>query len=121
MRRAIDGAAKPCDATVMVGSHRPAVGEVPGSAELRDLLVAAHRSLGEDVGATRSAAGGSSAFAGGARVPTIDGMGPVGGALMTDHEHVEVGSLGERATALALVLHRLAVRPPGRVRSPRSG
>ncbi|MBI3108173.1 MAG: M20 family peptidase, partial [Candidatus Rokubacteria bacterium] len=58
-------------------------------------------------GALRSPAAGSSAFVGPLGVPCMDGMGPAGGDLMTDHEYVRVPSLVERAALLATILHDL--------------
>lgn len=108
LRREVERAVEPCEVKMNIGSHRPAVNMVNGSEKLRDVVISAHRNLGEEVGTTVSAAGGSSAFAGGAGIPTMDGMGPVGGGLMTDQEFIEVGSLGARAIALALSLNYLA-------------
>lgn len=38
-------------------------------------------------------------------------MGPAGGALMTDHEYIELSSVAERAALLALMLHLLTSDP----------
>src|ERR1051325_758944 len=55
----------------------------------------------------RSLAAGSSAFVGPLRRPCLDGLGPVGGDLMTDHEYVEVSSLVQRAALLAGLMYTL--------------
>jgi glutamate carboxypeptidase len=90
-----------------LASHRPAV---PWTAAT-DRLLAVAREIGAEldlpVAALRSPAAGSSAFVGPLGVPCLDGMGPVGGDLMTDQEHVEVATLPERAALLAGMLHAL--------------
>jgi glutamate carboxypeptidase len=95
----------PVRATLRAHAHRPAV---PWHDGLVGVAGEAARALGLEVGAARSPAAGSSAFAAAAGVPTLDGMGPCGGGLMTDGEYVEVASLTERAALLALTLHLLA-------------
>lgn len=91
-----------------ITAHRPGV---QWTAETDQLIEVARRAAQEanirfDV--IRSPAAGSSAFAGEVGVPVLDGMGPIGGDLMTDHEYIEIPSLIERALLLALVLHHLA-------------
>lgn len=109
IRSRVAAAAPPCAARVQVGSHRPAVAPDEDGGELAETVLAAAEDLHESLGVTQSAAGGSSAFAGGLGVPVMDGMGPSGGDLMTDHEYVEISSLASRACLLALTLHYLAV------------
>jgi len=95
-------------AELRIRAHRPAV---PWSEGTDHLLTAARRAgdaAGIRFGAIRSSAAGSSAFPGALGLPTLDGMGPAGGDLMTDQEHIEVGSIEERATLLALTLRELA-------------
>ncbi len=94
-------------------AHRPAV---PWSEGTDRLLAIAHRvgdAAGIRFGAIRSPAAGSSAFAGGIGVPTLDGMGAAGGDLMTDGEYVELASIEERALLLALTLTELSKVEPG--------
>lgn len=91
-----------------IRAHRPGVSWTAGT----DRLIEVARRSGEEAGVhfevIRSPAAGSSAFAGEAGIPVLDGMGPIGGALMTDHEYVQIPSLIERSLLLALVLHHLA-------------
>jgi glutamate carboxypeptidase len=94
-------------ASLRLASHRPAVPWTPAT----DRLLAVARDVGAPLGigidALRSPAAGSSAFVGPLGVPCLDGMGPAGGGLMTDQEHVEVASIPERAALLAGMLHAL--------------
>lgn len=89
-------------------AHRPAVPWTAATDQLLAAAASAADALGHDVSALRSPAAGSSAFAAAAGVPTLDGMGPSGGALMTDGEYVEIDTVTARAAVLALLLHRLA-------------
>jgi glutamate carboxypeptidase len=94
--------------SLTIRAHRPAV---PWTAATDRLITMARRAgdeLGISFGVIRSGAGGSSAFAGALGVPVLDGMGPSGGGLMTDREHIGVASLSERASLLALTLHLLS-------------
>jgi glutamate carboxypeptidase len=98
-------------ATLRTHSHRPAVAHVA-----EPLLEAARRAGAElslSFGTQHSAGAGSSAFPAGLGVPTLDGLGPPGGDLMTDREYVEVEGIFERAALLALTLHLLAAAPEG--------
>ncbi len=93
-------------------AHRP--GFRP-DAHTEGLLVAvreAARSVGVDVSSVESAAAGSSAFAGAAGVPTIDGMGPSGGDLLTPGEYIELDSLAPRAALAAVTIQVLSRREP---------
>jgi glutamate carboxypeptidase len=99
-------------------AHRPGFGLGSGGAQLLDEARAAGRLLGIRVRSQASPAAGSSAFAGALGVPTLDGLGPSGGALMTPAEYVEIDSLAPRAALLALLVHRLA--SAGRAKRPRA-
>ncbi len=95
-------------AELRVHDHRPGL---PRTARTERLIAVARRAgkaAGISFGVIPSAAAGSSAFVGPLGIPALDGMGPIGGDLMTDHEHIELESIGERAVLLALTLHLLA-------------
>jgi glutamate carboxypeptidase len=97
-----------CATHLRLHAHRPAVERTPATEPLIDLVHTAGDALGTPLEFQSSPAAGSSAFAGGLGLPTLDGMGPLGGALMTDHEYVEIDSLALRASVLALALHLLS-------------
>ncbi len=44
-------------------------------------------------------------------LPTLCGLGPVGGAVMTAHEYIELPTLAERTAVVAVLAHKLATRP----------
>ena len=91
----------------LIASHRPGV---PWTDKTDKLIAIAHEAgdeLGVKFGVLRSPAAGSSAFVGPMGLPCLDGMGPIGGDLMTTQEHVIIPSLVERAALLAVTLHKL--------------
>jgi glutamate carboxypeptidase len=91
-------------------SHRPGIPWTSSTDALIRLVKDAGQALDLDFGVIPSSAAGSSSFAGAAGVPTLDGMGPAGGDLMTDREYIELRTLPERAALLALSMHLLAAR-----------
>lgn len=95
-------------AELRIRAHRPGVAWNERTDALLRVAQDAGAAAGITFGAMRSPAAGSSAFAGALGVPTLDGMGPRGGDLMTDREHVELGSIEDRAVLLALTLRGLA-------------
>jgi glutamate carboxypeptidase len=92
---------------LLIASHRPGV---PWTAKT-DRLIAVAREAGAEVGVRfgvlRSPAAGSSAFVGPLGLPCLDGMGPLGGDLMTENEYIEIPSLVDRAALLASTLQKL--------------
>lgn len=89
------------EASLQVYSHRPAVEWTTVTDRMLDYLRQSGRSVGVPVEALSSPAAGSSAFAAAAGAITFDGMGPVGGRIMTREEHVLLSSIPERAALLA--------------------
>jgi glutamate carboxypeptidase len=60
-----------------------------------------------------SVGGGSDGnFTAAAGVPTLDGLGAVGGGAHADHEWVEVASMGGRAALVAALVATLVARQP---------
>ncbi len=94
-------------ATLRLASHRPALPWTPDTDRLIAIAREAGTELGSSFGVARSYAAGSSAFVGPLGIPCLDGMGPTGGDLMTDQEHIVVPTLTERAALLATILHKL--------------
>ncbi|HVR31969.1 MAG TPA: M20/M25/M40 family metallo-hydrolase [Acidimicrobiia bacterium] len=93
--------------TVTPLDRRPAFPERSAKARLKEHLLA----TGEDLGLSLvgEATGGSSDsnFTSAAGVPTIDGLGAVGHDYHTSDEYVLVGSIAQRATLFASLLHRI--------------
>ncbi|WP_410660345.1 M20 family metallopeptidase [Amycolatopsis sp. lyj-112] len=109
------------DATVRItgGINRPPLEESSSSGLFRlaqDL--AADLGLGE---LTAASVGGASDgnFTAGMGIPTLDGLGAVGGGAHADHEHVVVAELPRRTALLtALVENVLAKRDPSDATNP---
>lgn len=91
-------------------SHRPGVAQDEETDRMLELAARIGSELNLEIDAIGSAAAGSSAF----RDPgtaTLDGLGPLGGGLMTTDEHIEIDSLVPRAALLASLIHRLPQLP----------
>lgn len=89
--------------TVAGGVNRPAMvrtGAIAGLFDEARRLVAHEQSL------TETAVGGASDgnFTAAVGTPTLDGLGPEGAGLHTDHEYVRVASLPQRAALVAVLL-----------------
>ena len=87
--------------------HRPGVEPGAQAHYLVDSIRAHSECVGGFPGTTRSTAAGSSAFAAASGSAVLDGVGPPGGALMTDDEYVESKGMVERAALLGSLLHQL--------------
>lgn len=93
--------------TFLIASHRPGVPWTEKTDRLISIAQEAGNELGVHFGVLRSPAAGSSAFVGPLGLPCLDGMGPMGGDLMTTQEHILIPSLVDRAALLAATLHKL--------------
>lgn len=108
-------------AELRIHSHRPGIAWDTATDHLISVARQAGDALEIPFGVIRSHAAGSSSFAGAMGTPVLDGMGPAGGDLMTDHEYIEIPTLAERAALLALSLHLLGDQKIGGTASrPRS-
>lgn len=87
-------------------AHRPGVSQTRQTNDLLAIIRDLASVIGVEIAAFKSMAAGSSAFAGGHTV-VMDGMGPVGGGLMTPDEHVVIDSIPERAAILAATIAAL--------------
>ncbi|HVO89024.1 MAG TPA: M20/M25/M40 family metallo-hydrolase, partial [Casimicrobiaceae bacterium] len=108
LRRIADKVELPgSSAKILIASHRPGVPWTAKTDRLIAIAKEAGKPIGVQFGVMRSPAAGSSAFVGPLGMPCLDGMGPLGGDLMTDHEHIVVSSLVDRAALLAATMHDL--------------
>lgn len=85
-------------------AHRPGVPWSSNTDRLLELIKRQGLAIGVELSAFASAANGSVAFAGLTESVIMDGLGPVGGGLMTHDEHIEVPSIPERAAILAATI-----------------
>lgn len=65
-------------------------------------------SLNIDLTETSTGGGSDASFTSALGIPTIDGMGPIGGNQHNDEEYLEIDSLVERTKLLALTIERLS-------------
>jgi glutamate carboxypeptidase len=91
---------------VEVLSRRPAWS--PGTSD--DLLAKVAReaeAIGRQITGTAAPGAADTNLTGALGVPTLDGLGPLGGGAHAVTEHVRVPTIAERAALLARVLHRV--------------
>ncbi len=96
-----------CEVEILGGINRPAM---PASAAAALLPVAREAALEAGIGDVDGVAvgGGSDGnFTAAIGVPTLDGLGAVGGGAHADHEHVLVDTMVPRTQMLAALLRRL--------------
>ncbi|SBW12986.1 Peptidase M20 [uncultured Alphaproteobacteria bacterium] len=90
------------------GLTRPPMNPTEATRALRSRVDAVADRLGVKIGWQATGGGSDGAFTAARGVPTIDGMGPVGGGAHSDGEYLELGSLAERFALLVEVLCDLA-------------
>jgi glutamate carboxypeptidase len=90
--------------------HRPPMPWTPATDRLAALVAECAAAMGAKID-TVATMGGSDANLLAARgLPTLCGLGPVGGAVMTADEYIELPTLAERAALVAALAHALATR-----------
>jgi glutamate carboxypeptidase len=94
------------DVLLRTFNHRPGMPWTARTDELLAIASAVGAELGIKVEAFASAAAGSTAFADDGAY-ALDGLGPLGAGIMTEHEHIEIDSLAPRAALLAGLIDRL--------------
>lgn len=96
-----------CEIHVSGGVNRPPL-ESAASQRLADLAAQLHRHLlGTDLGAVAVGGASDGNFTAGIGVPTLDGLGAVGGGAHADSEHVVAGRLADRAVLVAHLVREL--------------
>ncbi|OII59901.1 hypothetical protein BJP40_12245 [Streptomyces sp. CC53] len=89
----------------------PPLEETAASHRMLDLARGAARSVGLDLGAARTGGVGDANLIAGTGVPTLDGLGPVGGADHTPQEWLDVSTAPERIAVLAALIAELGGAP----------
>ncbi|KZE38570.1 carboxypeptidase [Bhargavaea cecembensis] len=90
---------------------RPPMERTEGTAGLIELIKEIGSGLGIEVTDTSTGGGGDASYTSAAGIPTIDGMGPVGGNAHRDDEYMEVDSFIPRCILLAETIARLSEKP----------
>lgn len=91
---------------LLTHNHRPGVRPDRGTARLLSIAERVGGEMSMEIDAFESAAAGSVSFRS-LSTATLDGLGPVGGDLMTRSEYIEIDSLVSRAALLAGVISEL--------------
>ncbi|TMW69901.1 M20 family metallopeptidase [Alteribacter natronophilus] len=86
---------------------RPPMMENEGTNRLVSLMKEIGSEMGVDIQAMKTGGGSDAAFTAAADVPTIDGIGPIGGNAHSDEEFLYIPSLTERTCLLAETIRRL--------------
>ena len=92
---------------VRVMSNRPAWQPSPGTERLLEQVIAAGRSVGQEVGGAPASGAADTNLTGWLGIPTLDGLGPVGQGAHAVHEQVVAASLAERAALVAAIITSL--------------
>lgn len=96
--------------TVTGQPDNPPMPRTPASAALAALAQAAAESAGFAVGENLSGGVSDANFCAGQGVPTLDGLGPVGGDDHSPDEYLELGSIAPRVAMLARLIHLISAR-----------
>ncbi|MFD1065607.1 M20 family metallopeptidase [Oceanobacillus locisalsi] len=94
--------------TLTGGINRPPMEWTDEVQRLVDLIQAEAGKIGLNVTDTATGGGSDASFTAAMGIPTVDGLGPVGGKQHTSEEYLVVDSLKERMTLFTNVLQRLS-------------
>jgi glutamate carboxypeptidase len=78
-------------------------------AKLFQIVQDVGRELGMEIKDTKTGGGSDASFTAAMGIPTIDGLGPIGGNAHSEDEYLEIASLTERTRLLAKIIQRLHV------------
>ncbi|MEV5962345.1 M20/M25/M40 family metallo-hydrolase [Kribbella sp. NPDC051952] len=93
--------------SVRVMSSRPAWEPSSGTDELLQKVVAAAKSVGQEIGGAAASGAADTNLTGWLGVPTLDGLGPVGKGAHAVHEQIIAATLAERADLVAAIIKSL--------------
>ncbi|WP_427891330.1 M20/M25/M40 family metallo-hydrolase [Kribbella sp. GL6] len=93
--------------SVQVLSNRPAWEPSAATDELLAKVIAAGRSVGQEVGGAPASGAADTNLTGWLGIPTLDGLGPVGKGAHAVHEQVVAATLAERAALVAAIITAL--------------
>lgn len=93
-----------CFVTVTGGTNRPPMGRSEGTAELFKRAQRLAAEMGFELEEAASGGGSDGNFTAALGIPTLDGMGAVGGGAHAVHEHVRIEHLAPRTALLAAMI-----------------
>lgn len=94
--------------TVKGKISRPPMTKTLQTEELLEVIQDVGKEIGLDVSDTATGGGGDASFTSANGVPTVDGLGPVGGNAHSENEYVEIPTITERTLLLAKTIQRLS-------------
>ncbi|SKA24200.1 M20 family metallopeptidase [Consotaella salsifontis] len=97
-------------ASVSGGLTRPPMNPTEETMALCAKVDAIAARLGVKIGWQATGGGSDGAFTAALGIPTLDGMGPIGGAAHSEAEYLELDSLAPRFSVLAELVHELTGR-----------
>ncbi|MEO4053799.1 M20 family metallopeptidase [Solibacillus sp. CAU 1738] len=98
--------------TEMVGGiRRPPMEKNEGTVLLLERIYEVSKEIGFDLKDVSSGGGGDASFTAAMGIPTIDGLGPIGGNAHSEKEYLEISSVTERTLLLAKLIKSLSVKP----------
>lgn len=98
--------------TEMVGGiQRPPMEKNQGTVMLLERIYEIGEELGMKLKDVSTGGGGDASFTSALGIPTIDGLGPIGGNAHSENEYLEIPSLTERTLLLAKFIKSLSVKP----------
>jgi glutamate carboxypeptidase len=115
VRQAIEAIAAADDlpgtrATLRLWPHRPPMPWTGSTTRLAALVAETAAEMGTRIQTVATMGGSDANLVAAQGTPVLCGLGPVGGAVMTRGEYIELPSLAERAALVAAVAHKLATR-----------
>ncbi|MFD9624866.1 M20 family metallopeptidase [Peribacillus muralis] len=107
---------KICAKTYISGTKTTLTGKMDRSpmekTEKTNMLLETIRQAGKEIGIditdTSTGGGSDASFTADLGIPTVDGLGPIGGKAHSEEEYLEIPSLTERTLLLATVLEKLS-------------
>lgn len=90
------------------GINRPPMMKTPESAKLVDIIKSEAEKIGLNIEDIFTGGGSDASFTAGVGIPTVDGLGPVGGHQHSDKEYLEINTLSERTLLFANVIQKLS-------------
>ena len=95
--------------TLKLWQHRPPMPWTSETRAMAKLVADIGAALGTSIDTIATMGASDANIIASQGVPTLCGLGPVGGAIMTRDEYIELPSLVERATLVAALAHRLSM------------
>lgn len=93
--------------TLKLWQHRPPMPWTPQTRRMAELVRDAGTVMGAEIDTIATMGASDANIIASQGVPTLCGLGPVGGAIMTRDEYIELPTLVERAALVAALAHKL--------------